>query len=296
MKKICFVLILFLLVLLRPSFASAHQPRLVHGDVVEVKNPEASQAFYGELDGAPAEFRIQSDRDFRLYVGLLVPEVLNAAKDISAQIYLVTPSGNKSIAVLDGPSFAWTPFYEEFGQDNYFWGPEFKADDSQKGLELKGKNVQAGTYIVKVFSPSNQGKYSLAIGDIEDFSPQEILNAILIMPQLKAHFFDYSFFQVLASKYVWAYVLVLYVLAFLAGLVYRFSLRKLAKSGVRARPKNIGLNDRLVRAIFGLALLIWAVASTWSPFLIFISGFCFFQAIFSWCGLYAALGKNSCPL
>jgi len=38
--------------------------------MVEVKNPEISQAFYGELKGRSAEFRIQSGTDFRLYVGV----------------------------------------------------------------------------------------------------------------------------------------------------------------------------------------------------------------------------------
>jgi len=38
---------------------------------------------------------------------------------------------------------------------------------------------------------------------------------------------------------------------------------------------------------------IWLI---FNPLLIFISGFCTFETIFSWCGFYAAIGKNSCPL
>jgi hypothetical protein len=296
MKKIYIILIFAFFILLKPALASAHQPRLVESNIVEVKNPEVSQAFYGELKGTPTEFRIQSDIDFRLYVGILVPDTSNIRKDISAEIFRSGQSGEQSIALLDGAKFAWIPFYEEFGMDNYFWGPEFKANNSQRGVDIKGRNVQAGTYIIKVFSPGNQGKYSLAIGDIEVFPPREILNTILIMPQLKAHFFGYSFFHILASPYIWGYILLLYIMAFLSGFIYRFLLRKFANSAARIRPKNIGLNDRLIRAVLGLALLIWAVSTTWNPLLIFISGFCFFEAIFSWCGLYAALGKNSCPL
>jgi Na+-transporting NADH:ubiquinone oxidoreductase subunit NqrB len=46
----------------------------------------------------------------------------------------------------------------------------------------------------------------------------------------------------------------------------------------------------------GIALLVWAITTSWNPLLIFFSGFLFFEALFSWCGLYAALGKNTCPL
>jgi len=41
---------------------------------------------------------------------------------------------------------------------------------------------------------------------------------------------------------------------------------------------------------------LWAITTTWSPILIFFSGFAFFEAIFSWCGFYAAMGKNTCPV
>ena len=39
-----------------------------------------------------------------------------------------------------------------------------------------------------------------------------------------------------------------------------------------------------------------AITTTWSPILIFFSGFALFEAIFSWCGFYAAMGKNTCPV
>lgn len=32
------------------------------------------------------------------------------------------------------------------------------------------------------------------------------------------------------------------------------------------------------------------------PKTIFFSGFAFFEAIFSWCGFYATIGKNTCPV
>ena len=96
--------------------------------------------------------------------------------------------------------------------------------------------------------------------------------------------------------YFWGYAIGIYILAFVFGLAYRSVLRKLAKREPYTRSKNIGLDDRLIRAGLGLMLLALAIAASWSPVLLFLSGFCFFEAIFSWCGFYAAIGKNSCPL
>ncbi len=85
-------------------------------------------------------------------------------------------------------------------------------------------------------------------------------------------------------------------LGFLFGFIYRAILKYFAsKQSVRGRTNNIGTPDRLLRAAFGVGLLIWALLSA-SPLLFVFAGFCFFEALFSWCGFYAALGKSTCPL
>ena len=282
--------------LLFPRVVLAHQPRIVESGPVGIHQPEVSQAFYGELTGTPVEYRIQSAEAFRLYVGILVPDIPGVRKDISAEIYRITPNGNEPLAILGGRAFEWTPFFEEFARDHYFWGPQFAAEGSHRGVGLKGRTVPGGTYVIKVFSPTNEGKYTLVTGDLEEFPLREIINAATTIPQIKARFFEESPLRIILSPFGWGYVLVLYALAFIAGLVYRTLLRKLAKTGLRTKAKNIGGMDRLVRAGLGLALLIWAVATSWNPILLFFSGFCIFEAIFSWCGFYAAIGKSSCPL
>jgi Na+-transporting NADH:ubiquinone oxidoreductase subunit NqrB len=65
---------------------------------------------------------------------------------------------------------------------------------------------------------------------------------------------------------------------------------------VRGVSKNSGTGDRLLRLLIGAALLVWAITTDWSPILIFFSGFAIFEAVFSWCGFYAALGKSTCPV
>jgi hypothetical protein len=284
-----------MMLLFAARVASAHQPRIVENDTVIIKYPEVSQAFYGELKGSPTEFRIQSNRDFNLYVGLLVPDIANIRKDISAEVYRVENGNLESIALLDGNDFVWTPFFEEYVQDKYFRGPEYKADDSSDE-GLRGRPVSAGDYLIRVFSSSNIGKYTLVTGFIEEFPFKEILKASITVPRLKAQFFGYSIFEILSLPYMWGYLLVIYTFAFIAGFIYWLVLRKFAKNSVRKLNKNIGKFDRLFRFAIGLGLFLWAVATSWSPILFFFSGFAFFEAIFSWCGLYAALGKNSCPL
>jgi hypothetical protein len=66
MKKGIKVILLTLFLLTGLIFG--HQPRIVSRDRIEIKNPEVSQAFYGELRGIPAEFWIHSKEDFKLYV------------------------------------------------------------------------------------------------------------------------------------------------------------------------------------------------------------------------------------
>ena len=177
LKSLIVILILFL----STCTVSAHQPRLESGvnssrnNPIKVENPEVSQAFYGNLNGHPDYYKITSDKPFKLYVNLLVPQSQGISGDfISVQI---TDSSGKSIALLDGKKSEWMPMFEEFGGDYYLQGPEFT------------QNMSAGTYYIKVFNANNTGKYSIAIGDIESFPPDESLKAIITIPIIKEQIF-----------------------------------------------------------------------------------------------------------
>lgn len=98
------------------------------------------------------------------------------------------------------------------------------------------------------------------------------------------------------SPFGWGLIVIMYILAFLFGFIYRTILKKFAKGSVRGVAQNIGKPDRLLRLAIGVGLLLWAITTTWSPILIFFSGFAFFEAVFSWCGFYAAIGRNTCPV
>lgn len=208
------ILTILTLSLLTPAIALAHQPKITENSETNVSDPEISKAFYGQLNGEPHTYTISSDKDFNLYVNILVPAIPKQEKDVSAEI-------------------------------------------------LKDGNT---------------------------------INTLSIIPELKRNFFNESPISLIKSPIGWGYILIMYVIAFIFGFLYRLILRKLASKTVQKVHHNIGTRDRTIRLIISLALLIWAITTSWNPLLLFFAGFTLFEAIFSWCGLYAALGKSSCPL
>ncbi len=276
-KKLLFVLTICAFL---PALASAHQPRITESRLTTVPDPEVSKAYYAELTGEPDVYVINAPLPFDLYVGILVPDIESTKKDILAEVF----KGDEKIATIGGESATWKPYFEPFGQSNYFDGGEYKA------------RAEAGVYTIKVSNGENTGKYSLAVGEIEAFDGKEGMNALSIIPDLKRDFFEESPISFILSPFGWGLVVIMYILSFIVGFIYRAILKKFAKSSPRGVAKNIGKSDRLLRLIIGVGLLLWAITTSWSPILIFFSGFAFFEAIFSWCGFYAAFGKNTCPI
>lgn len=297
-KQIKKILGLFLLAVVLPTLALAHQPRITESRLTEVPDPEISKAYYGKLSGEPDVYTIDAKAPFDLYVNVLVPDIADQKKDVSA---VVIKDGNieKPLAVLNGISFEWKKFYEPFGADTYWMGPEYKA------------RAEAGKYEIRVWSSNNDSKYSLAIGEIEAFDQKEGLNALTLIPQLKKDFWGESPISFIVSPFGWGLIVVMYLLAFVFGLIYRAVFINISmilikmrlikinpeSTKIEAKPKkNIGKKDRLFRFAIGLVLLLWAILTNWSPILIFLSGFAIFEAIFSWCAFYSAIDKNTCPV
>ncbi len=174
-----FIVILVLGILLSLAVVvSAHQPRLVSGDVTMIRNPEISQAFYGELKGVHDHYNIIEEEGFELYVSILVPDLPGIGKDVSVAIEPIDEIDNNFIYFLNGTDFQWEHYYEEFGGDWYYQGPDIKAQ------------VEPGGYDIHVMSTDNLGKYVLVVGQIESFPIDEIINTIFTMPALKQDFFE----------------------------------------------------------------------------------------------------------
>lgn len=279
-KNYRLILLTLLAVFLMPAFAFAHQPRVVESETTQVVDPEISKAYYATLNGSPHTYTIDSKVDFDLYVGILVPDIESADKSTVAEI----SKAGVVLATIGGKDAPWKSFFEPFGQSSYLDGGEYKA------------RAEAGVYTIKVRSDNNDSKYSLAVGEIEAFDGAEGTNALSVIPELKRDFFEESPISFIKSPFGWGLIVVMYLLAGIVGFLYRAILKKFAKNSKRRAPRNIGIADRLVRFAIGVGLLIWAITTNWSPVLLFFSGFAFFEAIFSWCGFYAALGKSTCPV
>lgn len=267
-----------------PVAASAHQPRLVTGTDTTVSEPEISKAYYGQLTGQPQTFRISAMQPFDLYVNILVPDRADQKKDVTATVTKIGDA-TTTLAVLNKTTESpWKRMWEAFGRDWYWQGEEYKT------------RAIPGEYVVQVSSVQNDSRYSLAIGEAEHFTARDGWNAARLIPTLKNDFFGTSPAGFILSPFGIAYIVTLFVAAFLFGLLYRFLLKLLVQKGVRAVTKNIGSSDRWLRAALGLGLFVGALFTSWSPVLFFFAGFCLFESLFSWCGLYAALGKNTCPV
>jgi hypothetical protein len=162
------------LLFLATESALAHQPRLRETeDTIVVTWPEVSKAFYARLDGRPQFYRIESDRRFRLYVQVVVPD----EESIDTDYDIAVTRGSDTVIKLDGQLADWTPYFEPFGGDAYLRGPDAVL------------TVPAGSYLVEVSSSDNLGRYALVVGEGEAWPMSEIANAFRLMPQIKRRFF-----------------------------------------------------------------------------------------------------------
>jgi dipeptidase E len=213
MKKIFLFLIILLLVFLFLFFAQealAHLPRLIYNsrqDIIEIINPEVSQAFYDQLNGKPREYAVNSENGFTLYANLLVPEFSNYNGRYSAKIFEIKNGEESEIAFLDGQTgFVWQELYEPYGRDYYLKGPGFE------------KNLAAGNYKIRVFNYENKGKYVLVAGKQESFPISEIIKVYWALPMLKIQFFQTSVFEFLLTPFGLALIgiiaLILLIIAF----------------------------------------------------------------------------------
>ena len=80
----------------------------------------------------------------------------------------------------------WSPWYEEYGKQWYWNGPEIGQNFASN------KVFKAGAYYIKVFNDTNTGQYILAVGDIEKFSVTDIVGLIFSMGKIEDEFWNPS--------------------------------------------------------------------------------------------------------
>ena len=152
-----------------PFTATAHSPVLTDGDVAMTRaepylidEPEHSKAIFSELSGTSHYYRIDSDKPFNFYVGITAPKI-EGCKLGKTFSFDVLDASFKPVDQRDGSKAPWGEWYEKFGKQWYWVGPEI-------GQEFKATTqYPAGTWYVRVYNTSNSGKYVLAIGDEERF-------------------------------------------------------------------------------------------------------------------------------
>jgi hypothetical protein len=283
-KKYFFSIFAFILIM--PIISFAHQPRIPTSNETIITDPEISKAYYAKLESEPHVYTISSDKAFDLYANILVPDIKDQKKDVNLALIKKNNQNSESdelLTVFDEGNNNWEKFFEPFGYDSYWKGAEYR------------KNVPTGNYEIRIWSSNNDSKYVLAVGEKESFPLKETLRTVKLVPQIKKDFFNESPINFILSPIGWGFTLVMFILAFIIGFLYRFLIRKIAKSQNRTASKNIGTVGRIFRAVIGIALFFIAISTSWNPILLFLAGFMIFEAIFSWCGLYAAIGKNTCP-
>ena len=205
MKKIIFALCLMFF-LVEPALA--HQPRLIFQlpnptaeNPIVIEKPEISQAFYGKLNGQPDYFELELNKPGEIYFSLLSPDIPNAYKDF--QLFA------DEKLFLDGSKKEWTIFYEEFGGDNYWQGPQEKIQ------------LPEGNHSLAVKNEKNQGKYVLVVGTEESFPVGEAWNAVKSLPSLKKDFFERSVFTAYSNRIgIFLAISILIFFAILVGIIF----------------------------------------------------------------------------
>jgi len=257
---------LAILMLLTPGSARAHQPVVVDTETTEVVDPEISKAYYGLLSGAAHTYVITSESEFDLYVGILVPDSETPKRDVMAEIF----RGDELVERLGGVDAEWVTFYEPFAQNTYWDGGEFRL------------RAAPGVYSVRISSPDNASKYSLAIGEIEYFGLEDQANALAVLPRIQQEFFGIPAFELIGTRYGLINLLVIYAVALVAALLYAMTLRRLLVRFVGGSLRGF---DRRLRVAGAVVVFAVAITTTWSPLLLFVSGVLLFEALFSRSGV-----------
>jgi len=175
MKKI--TAILFVLVLIGVSPAYGHK-LISHDDThrsfdmaLKIPDHKISWAIYENLGANEAKFyTFDAKHGDSFYASIVIPKI-NGLENYSPTLVLVGPGVFENdeipyetkLGVEKFPfegKFPGREFYEPFGQVTYY-----------ERQEIKTKIIADGQYFIVVMDENNQsGKYSLAIGTIEDFS------------------------------------------------------------------------------------------------------------------------------
>lgn len=185
MKKV--IILFFILTIVSASPAYGHK-LISHDDIhrnfesaLQIPDHKISWAIYENLGTNEAKFySFDARQGDSFYASIVIPKI-NGLEEYSPTLVLMdsTTFENDNVSFesklntekfLYEGEFPGNEFYEPFGQVTYW--------DRQ---EVRTEIPADGTYFIVVMDEKNQeGKYSLAIGTIEDFSGE---NFFIILPK-----------------------------------------------------------------------------------------------------------------
>ena len=163
MKKI---LILFFVILVSLNPAYGHK-LISHDDAhrnfelaLKIPDHKVSWAIYENLGENEAKFyTFEANKGDSFFASIVVPKI-DGLEEYSPTLVFVGDDNFEKKKINYEKNFPGDEFYEPFGQITYWERQEFKTVIPVDG-----------TYFLVVMDEKNQsGKYSLAIGTIEDFS------------------------------------------------------------------------------------------------------------------------------
>ncbi len=203
-------------ILLVASVAYAHQPYLLtagsgtEADPYIINDPSVSKVMYGQISGSPVYYKFSSAEPFPLYVQILAPYANGYDANSNRMSIYISTDSRMEVAYINEANYFWSSYYEEYGNDYYFTGPEIR------------RNLTNGTYVIRIFNTANAGKYALAIGEEEVFTPGDMINALVQVPLIKQQIFG----RQIAERFLELIGLLLVT----AGLVSLYAAAKLSKT------------------------------------------------------------------
>ena len=176
--------LIFVLVLSILSVNSVYGHKLISHDnshtnienALNIPDHKISWAIYEDLNTNQAKFySFDAEAGDSFYASIVIPKITEL-DDYSPTLILLTPESNDGSSQFTQQKFLYEgnfpgfEFYEPFGQVTYW-------ERQEVNLVLP----VSGTYVIVVSDEKNQqGKYSLAIGTIEDFTGEDIF---LLLPK-----------------------------------------------------------------------------------------------------------------
>lgn len=206
--------------LLPISTVSAHQPRLISDQASSanaptiIEEPEISKAYYAQLEKSSEYFRIDSNKEFGLYLSLQVPDITVQNTNLSLELI---DSSDLQLIYLNGSQHRWEKFHEDFGNADYLSGPSISMV------------LPSGSYVIKVSGEPNT-KYVLVSGQKEEFPVSEFLNSLFLVPMINQEFFGMGVFQSMTNIFGILFLMISSAIGFAILVFIRTLIRISAKN------------------------------------------------------------------